>query len=71
MEVQVGADHLTEDEELRIIWVKHPPSATAWIQHKPRNWSKAEIISLETAYSSAKGTGSAPIYFLTEVMRSR
>ena len=79
------ADHLTEDEELRIIreWVKHMSAVRDRLDpgnDKPRifHWSKAEIISLETAYSSARARhGERADWpkdlnwydFLTEVMR--
>ena len=79
------ADHLTDDEELCIIreWVKHMSAVRDRLDlgnDKPRifHWSKAEIISLETAYSSARARhGERADWpkdlnwydFLTEVMR--
>ena len=79
------ANRLTEDEELRIIreWVDHMSSVRNSMDpgnSQPRifHWSKAEIISLETAYSSSRARhGESADWpedlnwydFLTEVMR--
>ena len=55
------ADHLTEDEELRIIreWVKHMSAVRDRLDpgnSQPRifHWSHAEVTVLEKAYNSAR-----------------
>ena len=79
------ADRLTEDEELRIIgdWMDHMSSVCYRLDPSGDNsrifhWSKAEIISLETAYNSARARHGKHAGwpndlnwydFLTEVMR--
>ena len=79
------ANRLTEDEELRIIseWVDHMSAVRDRLDPgntKPRifHWSKAEVMALENAYSSARARhGERADWpkdlnwydFLTEVMR--
>ena len=79
------ANHLTEDEELRIIreWVDHMSAVRDRLDpgdFNPRifHWSKAEVIALETAYNSARARHADRADwpkdfnwydFLTEVMR--